>query len=60
MTTLSAAFCLEELDRQHHAALPPRDLLIALTLLGLLLFGVSDVAANVNTSGPNSLFGSLA
>ena len=53
------AFSLAELDRQHTAELPSRDLLVALTVFGLPLVGVSDVAVNVNTSGPNWLFGSV-
>jgi hypothetical protein len=50
-----AAFTMEELDRQHTAELPRRDLLVAITVLGLPLVGVSDVAVNVNTAGPNWL-----
>lgn len=52
-------FSLEELDDQHTAELPARDLLITVSVLGLPLVGVSDVGANVDTSGPNWLFGSV-
>ena len=46
---------LEELEGQHACALPPRDLLIALTLLGIPLAGLEGVTVNVNTSGPRWL-----
>lgn len=48
-------FSVEELDSQHTAELPGRHLMVALTLLGLPLVGVSDVAVNVDTRGPNWL-----
>jgi hypothetical protein len=50
-------YTIEELEAQHTAELPGRDLMIGVSLLGIPLAGVSDVAANVNTSGPNWLFG---
>lgn len=52
------AFTVEELDGQHTAELPARDLMIALTVFGLPLIGISDVSANVSTAGPSWL-GSL-
>lgn len=55
----NAEFTLAELDSQHTAELPRRDLLIGVSLLGIPLAGVSDVAVNVDTSGPNWLFGSV-
>lgn len=55
----TVAFSRLELDGQHAAQLPPRDLLIGVSVLGLPLAGVSDVGVNVNTSGPNWLFGSV-
>ena len=48
-----------ELDGQHTAELPRRDLLIGVSLLGIPLAGVSDVSVNVDTQGPNWLFGSI-
>lgn len=50
---------LAELEGQHAAELPRRDLLIGVSVLGIPLAGVSDVAVNVDTSGPNWLFGSV-
>lgn len=52
-------FTLEELAAQHAAELPPRDLLITVSILGLPLVGVSDVGVTVDTSGPNWLFGGI-
>ncbi|HWC11387.1 MAG TPA: hypothetical protein VG455_09210 [Acidimicrobiales bacterium] len=52
-------FSLDELDGQHAAELPRRDLLIGVSLLGIPLIGVSDVSVNVDTEGPNWLFGSV-
>ena len=53
------AFTVEELESQHTAELPPRELLISVNLLGIPLVGVSDVGVTVDTSGPNWLFGSV-
>ncbi len=50
---------VEELEGQHAAELPGRDLLIGLSLLGIPLAGVDGVTINVNTTGPNWLFGSV-
>lgn len=50
---------LEELDGQRAAVLPARDLLIGVSLLGIPLAGVDGVAVNVDTRGPNWLFGSI-
>lgn len=52
-------FSAAELDSQHAAEFPRRDLLVGVSLLGLPLAGVSDVAVNVDTAGPNWLFGSI-
>lgn len=49
------AFTLDELEDQHAAELPGRDLLAAVTLFGIPLVGVSGVSANVDTSGPGWL-----
>ena len=53
------AFTVEELESQHAAELPSRELLISVNLLGIPLVGVSDVSVTVDTSGPNWLFGSV-
>jgi len=50
-------YTIEELEAQHTAELPGRELMIGVSLLGIPLVGVSDVSANVDTSGPNWLFG---
>ena len=55
----SCDFTLEELDSQHTAELPARDLLIGVSLLGTPLAGVDGVTVNVDTSGPNWLLGSV-
>ncbi len=52
---MDSAFTLDELDRQHAAELPRRDLLIGVSLLGIPLAGVSDVSVNVDNRGPNWL-----
>ena len=52
-------FTLEDLEGEHAAALPGRDLMIGVSVLGLPLAGVSDVGITVDTSGPNWLFGSV-
>lgn len=48
---------VEELESQHATELPARDLMIGVSLLGLPLVGLDGLAANINTSGPNWLFG---
>lgn len=52
-------FSRDELAGQHSAELPARDLLVTLSLLGLPLAGIDGLNANVDTSGPNWLFGSV-
>jgi hypothetical protein len=49
----------DELDDQHATVLPDRNLLIGISLLGIPLAGLDGVTVNVNTSGPNWLFGSV-
>lgn len=49
----------EELEHQHTMELPSRDLLASIILFGIPLAGVSDVAVNVDTSGPGWLIGSM-
>ena len=53
------AFTLRELDEQRAAELPSRELLIGVSVLGIPLAGLDGVTINVNTSGPNWLFGSV-
>jgi hypothetical protein len=52
-------FTLSELEAQHSAVLPARNLMIGVSVLGLPLVGLDGVAVNVDTSGPNWLFGSV-
>ena len=52
-------FTAEELQSQDGAELPARDLMIGVSLLGLPLVGLDGLAVNVNTSGPNWLFGGV-
>jgi hypothetical protein len=52
-------FTVDELDQQLASELPGRELLIGVSLLGIPLAGIDGVSANVNTSGPNWLFGSV-
>lgn len=47
----------EELQTQHAVELPARELMIGVSLLGLPLVGLDGLAVNVDTSGPNWLFG---
>ena len=44
-----------ELEAQHTAELPRRELLASVILFGIPLAGVSDVAVDVNTAGPGWL-----
>ena len=53
MDNVNTDFALEDLENQHTAELPSRDLLAALTIFGLPLVGVSDVGADI--SGPRFL-----
>ncbi len=46
-------FTVEELESQHAAELPGRQLMATVSVLGLPLVGVSDVAVNI--SGPRFL-----
>ncbi|HTJ73838.1 MAG TPA: hypothetical protein VL337_00595 [Acidimicrobiales bacterium] len=48
-------FTVEELDSQHTAQLPGRQLLAAVSLLGIPLVGLDGVNVNVDTKGPNWL-----
>lgn len=50
---------VQELEGQHGVELPARDLMIGVSVLGLPLVGLDGVAVNVDTSGPNWLFGSV-
>jgi hypothetical protein len=46
---------IEELEAEEAVELPRRELLATVSVLGLPLIGVSDVAVNVDTSGPGWL-----
>lgn len=41
-------FSVEELDSQHCAELPERDLLIAVTLLGIPVVGVTGINVSIS------------
>jgi hypothetical protein len=53
MKNVNFEFSLDDLDNQHTAELPSRDLLAAVTLFGFPIAGVSDVGADI--SGPRFL-----
>ena len=53
--TQTPGFGRDELEAQHTAELPRRELLASVTLFGIPIAGVSDVAVNVNTTGPGWL-----
>lgn len=53
MKNMSTDFTIEDLESQHTAELPRRDLLAALTILGFPVVGVSDVGVDI--SGPRFL-----
>lgn len=55
----STHFTVQELEDQHGAELPVRDLMIGVSLLGLPLVGIDGLTVNVDTSGPNWLFGAV-
>lgn len=44
-----------EMDQEYAAPLPHRDLLVAVSLLGIPLVGLDGVTVNVNTAGPHWL-----
>jgi hypothetical protein len=48
-----------ELDGQQATELPGRDLLIGVSLLGIPLVGLDGLSVNVDTAGPDWLFGSI-
>lgn len=55
MTQYGEEISVEELEHEHAAELPGRDLLISLTVLGIPLMGITDLGALLNTAGPNWL-----
>lgn len=52
---LEQSFSIEELRTETAVELPSRHLLATVSVLGLPLLGVSDVAVNVDTTGPGWL-----
>jgi hypothetical protein len=44
------AFTVEELEQQHTAQLPDRDLMIGLTVLGIPLVGVDGLSLSVSAT----------
>ncbi|MGH9280410.1 MAG: hypothetical protein ACRD12_20215 [Acidimicrobiales bacterium] len=50
---------VDELEHEEAAELPGRDLLAGISLLGIPLVGIDGVTVNVDTAGPNWLFGSV-
>jgi hypothetical protein len=50
---------IEDLEREHGAELPSRNLMVGLSLLGLPLVGVEGVLVNIDTSGSGWLVGSV-
>jgi hypothetical protein len=50
---------VEELEDQHAAELPGRDLLLSISVLGLPLVSADPLSVNVDTSGPGWLIGSV-
>lgn len=57
MSTNNDPFTNAELAEQQCAELPARELMIGISLLGIPLVGLDGLSANVNTAGPNWLFG---
>lgn len=55
----SGRLTMEELEGQRAEVLPARDLLLGISVLGLPLVGLDGLAVNVDTRGPNWLFGSV-
>ena len=55
MTQYGEEISVEELEQEHASELPGRDLLINISLLGIWLMGITDLAAIINTTGPNWL-----
>jgi hypothetical protein len=52
------ALNVEDLAAETALELPARHLLATVSVLGLPLLGVSDVAVNINTGGPGWVIGS--
>lgn len=59
MTSRKLKVSLAELEAQHTAQLPDRELLLNLSLLGIPLVGLDGVNINLDTAGPNWLAGTL-
>jgi hypothetical protein len=52
---LEQSISIEELSAEKAVELPNRHLLATVSVLGIPLLGVSDVAVNVDTTGPGWL-----
>jgi len=52
-------FTMAELESQRAGELPARNLLVGISVLGIPLAAVDGLTVNVDTSGPNWLFGSI-
>ena len=50
---------MEELENQQATLLPGRDLLLGVSVLGLPLVSLDGLSVNIDTKGPNWLFGSV-
>ena len=50
---------IDDMEREYAAELPPRDLMVGISLLGIPLLSLDGVTVNVNTAGPNWLLGSV-
>ena len=55
MTQYGEEISVEELEHEHAAELPGRELLIGISLLGIPLVYVPDLGAVLSTAGPNWL-----
>ena len=55
MTQYGEEISVEELEQEQASELPGRDLLMTISLLGIPLLGLSDLAASVTTAGPHWL-----
>lgn len=59
MTPRKLKVSMAELEAQHTAQLPDRELLLTVSLLGIPLLTLDGLDVNVDTAGPNWLAGSI-